>query len=38
LHDLAFQLFFLGGLMGFANIQIPASATITGEDLSSAGS
>src|SRR5262249_39730597 len=40
LQNLPFRFFFLGGLMsffagsGFANIQIPASATITGEDLS----
>ena len=33
LQNLPFQFYFLGGLMGFGNIQIPASATITGEDL-----
>ncbi len=38
LKNLPFQFFFLSGLMGFANIQIPAEATsITGEDVSSAG-
>jgi Flp pilus assembly protein TadG len=35
LQNLPFQFFFLGGLMGFANINIPATATVTGEDLSS---
>ena len=34
LQNLPFQFYFLGGLMGFGNIQIPASATTTGEDLS----
>ena len=35
LQNLPFQFFFLGGLMHFANIpNIPASVTITGEDLS----
>ncbi len=38
LQNLPFQFFFLSGLMGFANIQIPTEATsITGEDVSSAG-
>ena len=38
LQNLPFQFFFLGGLMSFANIpNIPASATITGEDLNSSG-
>lgn len=36
LQNIPFQFFFLGGLMGFANLQIPAmTTTITGEDLSS---
>ena len=35
LQNLPFQFFFLGGLMRFVNIpNIPASVTITGEDLS----
>ena len=35
LQNLPFQFFFLGGLMRFANVpNIPASVTITGEDLS----
>jgi hypothetical protein len=38
LQDLPFEFFFLGGLMGFADIpNISVSATITGEDLSSSG-
>jgi hypothetical protein len=38
LQDLPFQFFFLGGLMGLADIpNISVSATITGEDLSSSG-
>jgi hypothetical protein len=38
LQDLPFEFYFLGGLMGFADIpNIPASATITGEDLNSNG-
>jgi TadE-like protein len=38
LRNLPFQFFFLSGIMGFANIQIPAQATaITGEDLSLVG-
>jgi hypothetical protein len=33
---LAFQFYFLGGLIGFRNLQIPAStASVTAEDLSS---
>jgi len=37
LQNLPFQFFFLGGLLRFANIPtIPASVTITGEDLSTA--
>ncbi len=37
IHDLPFQFFFLGGLMGFNRIPIPALTTsITAEDLSSA--
>jgi Flp pilus assembly protein TadG len=36
LQNLPFQFFFLGGLLGFANINIPAqTTTITGEALSS---
>ncbi len=36
LHDIPFQFFFLGALMGFGNIQIPKMVTtITGEDMSS---
>jgi hypothetical protein len=36
LQNLPYQFFFLGGLMGFSNIQIPAkTTTITSEDLSS---
>jgi hypothetical protein len=36
LHHLPFQFFFLSGLMGFNNVQIPALTTsITGEDMSS---
>jgi Flp pilus assembly protein TadG len=35
LQNLPFQFYFLGGLMGFANIQIAPIATVTGEDLSS---
>ena len=36
LQNLPFQFFFLGGLLGFSNIAIPALTTsITGEDLSS---
>ena len=36
LQSLTFQFFFLGGLMGFANITMPPlTTTITGEDLSS---
>jgi hypothetical protein len=36
LHHLPFQFFFLSGLMGFNNMQIPALTTsITGEDMSS---
>jgi hypothetical protein len=36
LHDLSFQFFFLSGIRGFNNIQIPALTTsITAEDLSS---
>jgi Flp pilus assembly protein TadG len=36
LQNLTFQFFFLGGLLGFNNINIPAlQTTITGEDLSS---
>jgi hypothetical protein len=32
-----FQFFFLGGLLGFANITMPSMiSTVTGEDLSSA--
>jgi Flp pilus assembly protein TadG len=35
LQNLPFQFYFLGDLMGFGNIQIPAmTTTITGEDLS----
>ena len=38
LQNIPFQFFFLGGLMGFANINIPPlTTTITGEDLSSCG-
>jgi hypothetical protein len=38
LQNIPFQFFFLGGLLGFANITIPAlTTTITGEDLSSCG-
>jgi len=33
--NLSFQFFFVGFLPGFGNIQIPAMATITAEDLSS---
>ena len=35
LQNLPFQFYFLGGLMGFGNIQIAPIATVTGEDLSS---
>jgi hypothetical protein len=36
LRNLPFRFFFLSGLMGFANVTIPAmTTTITGEDLSS---
>jgi len=36
LQNIPFQFFFLGGLMGFGNLTIPAmSTTITGEDISS---
>jgi Flp pilus assembly protein TadG len=36
LQNIPFQFYFLAGLLGFANIQIPALTTsITGEDLSS---
>ena len=36
LQNLNFQFYFLGGLMGFGNIAMPAmTTTITGEDLSS---
>jgi hypothetical protein len=36
IRDLPFQFFFLGGLMGFNRIQMPALTTsITAEDLSS---
>jgi len=35
LQNMPFQFFFLGGLMGFGNIQIAPIATETGEDLSS---
>jgi len=36
IQNLPFQFYFLGGLMGFRNLQIPASTTsITAEDLSS---
>ena len=36
IQNLPFQFYFLGGLMGFGNLQIPASTTsITAEDLSS---
>ena len=35
LQNLPFQFYFLGGLMGFANIMIAPVATVTGEDLSS---
>jgi Flp pilus assembly protein TadG len=35
LQNLPFQFFFLGGLMGFANLQIQSVTTMTGEDLSS---
>jgi len=36
LQNLPFQFFFLGGLMGFRDLQIPASAvSLTAEDLSS---
>lgn len=38
LQGLQFQYFFLSGLLGFANVNIPAQATsITGEDLSVTG-
>jgi TadE-like protein len=37
LQNLPFTFYFLGHLPGFGNIQIPARATITGEDLSSSG-
>jgi len=38
LRNVPFQFFFLSGLMGFGNIQIPAEATsITGEDVSLVG-
>jgi Flp pilus assembly protein TadG len=38
LRNVPFQFFFLSGLMGFGNIQIPAQATtMTGEDLSNFG-
>jgi len=33
--QIPFRFYFLGALRGFGNIQIPASATVTGEDLSS---
>ena len=34
LQGIPFEFHFLGGLLGFANIQIPATTTtITGEDL-----
>ena len=36
LQNLPFRFFFLGGLMGFGNIQIAPIATETGEDMSSA--
>jgi Flp pilus assembly protein TadG len=35
LRNLPFQFFFLGSLLGFGNIEIPATVTVTGEDLSS---
>jgi hypothetical protein len=36
LQNIPFQFFFLGGLLGFSNINIPPmTTTITGEDLSS---
>jgi len=36
IQNLPFQFYFLGGLMGFRNLQIPASTTsVTAEDLSS---
>ena len=36
IQNLPFQFYFLGGLIGFRNLQIPAStASITAEDLSS---
>ena len=35
LQNLPFQFFFLGGLMGFGNINIPVMTTTTGEDLNS---
>jgi Flp pilus assembly pilin Flp len=36
IQNLAFQFYFLGGLIGFRNLQIPAStASVTAEDLSS---
>jgi Flp pilus assembly protein TadG len=39
LQNIPFQFFFLGGLLGFANITIPnLTSTITSEDLSSTGS
>lgn len=34
LQNLSFQFFFLGGLMGFGNLQIQSVTTMTGEDLS----
>jgi hypothetical protein len=38
LESLPFEFYFLGGLMGFANIpNIAVSARITGEDLNSSG-
>jgi hypothetical protein len=34
LQNIPFQFFFLGGLLGFANINIPpVTTTITGEDI-----
>jgi hypothetical protein len=36
IQNLPFQFFFLSGLLGFANINMPGlQTTITGEDLSS---
>jgi hypothetical protein len=35
LQNLPFQFYFLGGLMGLSKINIPAVASIGGEDLSS---